>query len=322
MGQRASCIHTISSIHQEKKVQTRYSTKSITIESVFFNNDILMNIISLVEARDAFCLSLASKGYKLRVDEAAKEIIRLLSSVRFDGGFEITSTLAELNFLHTPLQFDMLLGEIDRLGYVRGDKTTIFSTNDDNPSEDDPDAFSGTDQTAICRNRVMRSGKHYATFNIDGNALTDFFYVWPGIIRPISRTWAEQKWNDIAPSDEHLFANFLEDENDEWGDSNVHYCQYYPFEGECIWGDWKKPNRETDQWVEGQGVMTENGVVGMLLDLDEGTLTLYINGVRKGILKDGLSGEYCWMATLRAQCTTQYVQNNQQVHIERISLPE
>ena len=34
--------------------------------------------------------------------------------------------------------------------------------------------------------------------------------------------------------------------------------------------------------------------LGMLLDLDNGTLSVYQDGQRLGTLKDGLAGEYCW----------------------------
>ena len=37
-------------------------------------------------------------------------------------------------------------------------------------------------------------------------------------------------------------------------------------------------------------------VLGMLLDLDNGTLSLYQYGQRLSTLKDGLAGEYCWIA--------------------------
>jgi len=37
-------------------------------------------------------------------------------------------------------------------------------------------------------------------------------------------------------------------------------------------------------------------MLGMLLDLDSGTLSLYQNGRKLGTLKDGLVGEYCWIA--------------------------
>ena len=47
--------------------------------------------------------------------------------------------------------------------------------------------------------------------------------------------------------------------------------------------------------------------VGMLLDLDEGTLTIYKDGKKLGV-KYGLAGEYCWVASMHV-CT--------QVTIER-----
>ena len=42
----------------------------------------------------------------------------------------------------------------------------------------------------------------------------------------------------------------------------------------------------------------EGGTIGLLLDLDEGTLTVYKNGRRLGVMKDGLSGEYCWYTSI------------------------
>ena len=39
----------------------------------------------------------------------------------------------------------------------------------------------------------------------------------------------------------------------------------------------------------------------MLLDLDEGTLSVYQNGRRVGTLKDGLAGEYCWIAGFKSK---------------------
>ena len=38
--------------------------------------------------------------------------------------------------------------------------------------------------------------------------------------------------------------------------------------------------------------------VGMLLNLDVGTLTVYRNNRRLGVMKTGLSGSYCWYASL------------------------
>ena len=44
--------------------------------------------------------------------------------------------------------------------------------------------------------------------------------------------------------------------------------------------------------------MRESGEIAMLLDYDAGTLTLYKNNRRLGIVQDGLAGEYSWMVTL------------------------
>lgn len=45
--------------------------------------------------------------------------------------------------------------------------------------------------------------------------------------------------------------------------------------------------------------------LGLLLDLDEGTLSVYKNGRKLGIMKRGLAGEYCWVVSVfpRVQVT-------------------
>ena len=40
-------------------------------------------------------------------------------------------------------------------------------------------------------------------------------------------------------------------------------------------------------------------VHGLLLDLDAGTLTAYLNGRKLGIICEGLAGEYCWVASIQ-----------------------
>eukprot|EP01046_Picozoa_sp_COSAG06_P012757 COSAG06_NODE_759_length_12508_cov_9.809171_2_plen_55_part_00 len=39
----------------------------------------------------------------------------------------------------------------------------------------------------------------------------------------------------------------------------------------------------------------------MLLDLDQGTMTVYKNNERLGVMATGLSGEYSWAVTLWEQ---------------------
>jgi hypothetical protein len=49
-------------------------------------------------------------------------------------------------------------------------------------------------------------------------------------------------------------------------------------------------------------------LVGLLLDLDEGTLSVYKNGRRLGTMKDGLSGEYCWLMSIQGASNSTAVQ--------------
>ena len=49
-----------------------------------------------------------------------------------------------------------------------------------------------------------------------------------------------------------------------------------------------------EHW-EGRYVYNKSGTsLGMLLDLDSGTLSVYQDDKRLGTLRDGLAGEYCW----------------------------
>ena len=43
---------------------------------------------------------------------------------------------------------------------------------------------------------------------------------------------------------------------------------------------------------------------GLLLDLDRGTLSIYVNGRRDGTVKRGLSGYYRWTAFASHECPT------------------
>lgn len=290
--------------------------------------------MSLVELKDVFNLSIASKKYQNKVEEVTQGIL-LASHTKYGGDMsKISSALEELKLLSSPLEFDMMLGHDARFGYVGGNRSKIYSTNSDGSALWDlneavmsgqPYNYTGTDQTAICRNHIMTSGKHYAVFSLYGNVCYDMFYVWAGIIRPINRAWGERSYQDFAVWDDWRHGMFLKDKTDDWDGSNVHYCHYYPFQGECQWGDWNGTRKEEDRWVGGvRGhACFRNGVqkVGLLLDLDEGTLSVYINGEDKGVMKDNLSGPYCWMTTLRAQCCQYTTTNPQHVSIERLPLP-
>jgi hypothetical protein len=68
------------------------------------------------------------------------------------------------------------------------------------------------------------------------------------------------------------------------------HCFYY---GSCYPGD--------HDWEGMQTAEDEDDRIGLLLDLDQGTMTVYKNDERLGVMATGLSGEYSWAVSLRAQ---------------------
>lgn len=75
----------------------------------------------------------------------------------------------------------------------------------------------------------------------------------------------------------------------------MHLCHFY-LDGECYFSNWEG-NQQESIWEGVDDYDEEIGTLGMLLDLGSGTLSLYQNGLRVGILKDGLAGAYCLIAS-------------------------
>ena len=155
---------------------------------------------------------------------------------------------------------------------------------------------------------AMRGGRHFVEFTLtknEGEPLIDL-----GVIRPVSLTngiGLESDWEGrVVPMlvrSNHkpaLSEKLRSRRTARWGDSNVHCCTYYCGTGRCYWTDWDNRERISD-WQGRQG-LAESGTIGLLLDLNEGTLSVFKNGRRLGVMKDGLDGEYCWFATVRSAC--------------------
>ena len=69
------------------------------------------------------------------------------------------------------------------------------------------------------------------------------------------------------------------------------HCFYCTYNGHCY------PRRR--DWEGMQTVEEEDGDgIGVLLDLDQGTMTVYKNDERLGVMATGLSGEYSWAVSL------------------------
>ena len=177
-----------------------------------------------------------------------------------------------------PLVFDVLLG--GDIEYRHGDESTVCGT--------------GKCCIAVSSGYVMRSGSHYAQFKfISGEPFI-------GIVRPMPGLDAGA-YNDSCRfvGIRRFYSDFLAQRSDDWGNGNVHAFEYQSIDGYAHWTDWDleaEEEEEDERWAHWEGIDTcgSGDTVGMLLNLDNGTLNVYQNNRHLGEMEDGLSGPYCW----------------------------
>ena len=197
-----------------------------------------------------------------------------------------------LELLRLPLHFDQLAG----WGFGPQENPTIVTHT----------AYG--DWSTAMSGHVMRGGRHFIELAMatDGMPIVSL-----GIIRPVSLTngvdveadWEGQVYPVAVSSyNKPAAAEKLRSQRTAtWGDSNVHCCAYNCYRGSCSLTDW---NSNTPPfWWQGQEVLAGSGTVGLLLDLNEGTLSVFKNGRRLGTMKDRLGGEYCWFVSVCSPCT-------------------
>ena len=115
---------------------------------------------------------------------------------------------------------------------------------------------------AAASKAAMRAGKHYAQFTVLSGCEMQF-----GVIRP---GWDMKEERNADDVDGHCFY---------WANNG---CR---FPG---WHDWEGM----------QGAREEGDRIGMLLDLDQGTMTVYKNDERLGVMATELGGKYSWAVVL------------------------
>lgn len=85
-------------------------------------------------------------------------------------------------------------------------------------------------------------------------------------------------------------------------ENSIQCCLYYAPLGDCYssdWGDSTEDYPTGSTWEGSESISADSGgSIGMLLDLDEGTLSVYKNGRKLGVMKRGLAGPYCWVVSL------------------------
>ncbi|EJK71805.1 hypothetical protein THAOC_06716 [Thalassiosira oceanica] len=159
---------------------------------------------------------------------------------------------------------------------------------------------------------VMRGGRHFVEFAIT-NVNQNVPFVYLGVIRPVSLTndidfnaeWGGGVSPMFVPSLCHEVKEKLRSQRtSSWGDSDIHCCSYDCYHnGRCIGTDWDTsvPDSENAEWHGREG-WDGSGTIGLLLDLDEGALSVFKNHRRLGVMRDGLSGEYCWFVSSCMNC--------------------
>ena len=106
---------------------------------------------------------------------------------------------------------------------------------------------------------VMRSGRHFASFTVVRGGAVMY-----GLVRPDWDVEAEAQGGEHADG----------------------HCFYRTYNGERLPSD--------SDWVGMEGA-DEGDRIGLLLNLDQGSMTVWKNGVKLGVMRaEGLSGEYCW----------------------------
>ena len=259
------------------------------------NNDIILRITPYLNSRELLNLALTCKrfgGIKddtkqnssdtdndshytwSLMEEAARQIINRKEEERNAlPRYDEETWLAlykELELLRAPLTFDQLIGGDEQsFYYVEGDKSCLRSEGN-------------MWKTAISNN-IMRSGKHYVTFRKTGRG-----GLCVGVIRPM-RGLDETRFRGkpCHPLYAKNFPTLRAQKNTRWGTkSSKHCCLYKSFNGRCDWTNWCfMADGDNNIWTGHELLPVGECDVGMLLDLDEGTLSVYVDGRRLGIME-------------------------------------
>jgi hypothetical protein len=271
-------------------------------EEVLFNNDTLSKIISYLPSVDVLNLSLTCTRFEISNtnddDSIIKESTRiaiqdiateeqLAALPHYDG----ENSLADYHYLQLmrgPLAFDQLIGA----AYVNSeDKTCVMQSN-------------MYDWDTALSNNILRAGKHYVSFTVCiGSRDNGNFTL--GVIRPGQWLKAGTSYGDSSHNpmfrafSEHFSLRIGRRCNSNKKNSSIDSCLYSGSNGNCYSNTWGEYHETQKTW-DGMEGMSRPGedTFGMLLDLDEGTLAVYKNDRKLGVMKRGLAGQYCWVASM------------------------
>ena len=260
-------------------------------EAVLFNSDALSKIISYLSSVDVLNLAITCKRIGISdnddssvIKDSASIVVQDLATEeqlaalpRYDG----ESSLADYHYLQlirAPLTFDQLSRGAE---YVNdSDKSCVRYRMA---------GVGGSWVTAISNN-ILRAGKHYASFNFNSRHNNVFV----GVMRPGQ---ANENASDF-PVRKEFFQHFSPSIECNNNNNSLHCGMYYAYSGKCLSSDWSSSDIPVvETWV-GLEPAASGDDVGLLLDLDEGTLAVYKDGRKLGVMKSGLAGPYCWVVSM------------------------
>ena len=275
--------------------------QTVAVESALFSPDVVFLLAALLDARDLCQVSLTCKALGGKRKQAAVDVYNGLSLIeesarrqfecasewersclkKYDGEGWI-ELYHHLLMLRSKLTFDQLVGSNIQYGEDQSIVQTI------------PGRWRWS--SALCSNHVMRSGRHFAAFTITGGGGNSYADI--GVIRPVQinrSDFDDGELDEFSPGLSRFWRCLRAKSTDRWSDSIVHCCAVDRRGSICCCYDWtsQRPKRMIDEPIS---------PTGLLLDLDEGALSLYQNGQRLATLKDRLSGEYCWYAEFFGDC--------------------
>ena len=259
------------------------------MESVLFNSDSLFRIACYLPADGLLNLALTCRRFGIGcddssslVEETARRVLRHAATdeeMAALPGYDGDNWLSKYNYLRSlraPLTFDQLVG--GRIEYAEGNKSRVVSV----------DTGFGTGWATAFSNNIMMAGKHYVSFEVHHHRTGLFL----GVIRPgeaMQNAKGSPLWQDF-------YNNFTQRKGSVQYNNIVNCCMYRSFNGHCWSSDWEGiPDSQT--W-DGMEEISSPCKIGMLLDLDKGTMSVYKDGRKLGVMKRGLAGHYCWFVSL------------------------
>ena len=265
-------------------------------EEVLFNTDTLSKVISYLPSLDLLNVALTCKRFEVSDDNSEPSLIEKSAHVAVEDiateeqlaalpHYDSESSLADyyyLQLLREPLTFDHLGGGAE---YVNDfDKSCV--------------RHSGKHWETAFSNNILRAGKHYASFEVHRLSYPTSVSAHLGVMRP-GKANRQSSATTILPEFYQNFSRYI-DSHGECSNNSIHCCVYNAYNGECYTSDWGGYNEfelSSMTW-DGMEIMSSGDEMGLLLDLDEGTLSVYKNGRKLGVIKKGLAGPYCWVASM------------------------